>query len=109
MHFCFSCESISIFLFLGRRYDGDNGRLTKMGKMRTRLRHDLITNPLSLQVIAKRLERGCIPLTSETHVFCHIFLPSDKNIGYRHGGVDTPQSKQITQNASQQLTITPIQ
>lgn len=26
-------------------------------------------------------------------------LVRDKNIGYRHGGVNTPQSKQIIQNA----------
>lgn len=41
-------------------------------------------------------------------MFCHILSMIRTPANYRHGGVDTPQSKPITQNTTRQLTMVTI-
>jgi hypothetical protein len=78
----------------------------KMRETRTRIRHDLII--LHRFELSPNAQKEAYSIDKRNAcVLSHLL--GDKNTGYRHGGVDTPQSKQITQNASQQLTTTPIQ
>jgi hypothetical protein len=51
---------------------------------------------MSLPPFRKTIKR---PIDCRKNALLLSHLVRDKDIGYRHGGVNTPQSKQIIQNA----------